>query len=84
MIYTQLFQIHFVTGNSTELNSTRVKLLDFEKQKDAILIIEHAELSDRNYYNCTAKNQASDLAQFEAVPQQTYVRVKGRIIIMNE
>lgn len=78
-IPAQLFPINIAAiGNSSELDSSRVKLLDHDKQKDAILLIEHAELSDRNYYNCTAKNKATGFTkEYEAIPEQTYIRVKG-------
>lgn len=76
-----MFQINVVTGNSSELDSSRVKLFDYEKHKDAILVIEHAELSDRNYYNCTTRNEATGFTKgYEAIPEQTYVRVKGKLM----
>lgn len=76
-----MFQINLVTGNASELDLTRVKLLDHEKHKDAILVIEKAELTDRNYYNCTATNRATDFTKgYEAIPEQTYIRVKGRLM----
>lgn len=67
-------------GNNETLDRTRVILKeDSDHVKDAILIIEHTVLSDRNMYNCTAINQATGHKRYEAAEQGAYVRVKGNI-----
>lgn len=68
-----------IGGNDT-LDSTRVTLKeDSDHVKDAILIIEHSNLGDRNWYNCTATNQATGQLKYEAAASGSYVRVKGKL-----
>lgn len=72
--------MHFIlleTGNKDDFNRTHVTLKNEDDVEDAILIIEHAELTDRNYYNCTARNLATGFKGFEEDTDGTYVRVKG-------
>lgn len=58
---------------------SRITLKDDEDHvKDAILIIEHAELTDRTWYNCTAKNEATEFGGYDEDKEATYVRVKGK------
>lgn len=65
-------------GNNETLDLTRVTLKeDSDHIKDAILVIEHATLADRNMYNCTATNKATGHLDYEAAEQGSYVRVKG-------
>ena len=55
---------------------------DDNKVKNAKLIIDKAELSDRAQYTCVAKNMVNDHNQFE-VSSTTFVRVKGIFIIIH-
>lgn len=78
-------------GGRDDFNRTHVTFKDDEdKVQDAILIIEHAELTDRNTYNCTATNRASGkeiknaqgvvIGKYEESAQDgSFVRVKGGI-----
>lgn len=67
-------------GNNETLDRTRVTLKeDSDHVKDAILVIEHTVLEDRNMYNCTATNQATGHQKYEAAEQGSYVRVKGKL-----
>lgn len=52
---------------------------DADNIEDAILVIEHAELSDRNVYNCSAENLATkyNSTRFPIAEDGAYVRVKG-------
>lgn len=67
-----------------EVNLTRVILeKDADNIKDAILVIEHVELSDRNFYNCTARNDATGhSAHYVEATDGSYVRVKGKNIVI--
>jgi len=67
-------------GNNETLDLTRVTLKeDSDHIKDAILVIEHTNLLDRNMYNCTATNQATGHLDYDAAEQGSYVRVKGKL-----
>lgn len=73
--------MHFIPmeiGDKDDFNRTRVLLKNEDNVEDAILIIEHAELTDRNYYNCTARNLATGYKGFEEATDGSYVRVKGK------
>lgn len=72
------FYSQLQTGDREDFNRTHVTLEnDVDNIKDAILVIQHAELTDRNYYNCTARNIATGFKGFEEATDGTYVRVKG-------
>lgn len=68
-----------ISGNSTEFNRTHVTLSPDNDIKDAVLTIKNAELTDRNFYNCSATNLATQYSNGTfAVPEAgTFVRVKG-------
>lgn len=73
-------EIIWTVGNNTNLNLSHITLKDDDDHvKDAILVIEHAELTDRTWYNCTAKNEATEYGNFEEDKEATYVRVKGKL-----
>lgn len=69
----------YYAGDNQEVNRTRIILeKDADGVEDAILIIEHVQMSDRNMYNCTARNQATEYGHdYEPAMEGTYVRVKG-------
>lgn len=74
-------------GDKEEINRTRINLQnDADNVKDAILIIDHAELGDRKHYNCTVTNEATGFEHKKGkyVPETagTFVRVKGKYIWM--
>lgn len=73
-------EIVWTVGNNTHINQSRITFKDDEEEvKNAILIIEHAELTDRTWYNCTVKNEATEFGGFEEDTEFTYVRVKGKL-----
>jgi len=75
-------KVTWAIGNNSTLNKTHVQLQDDEDNvKDAILIIEHAELSDRNTYSCTAHNNVTELGgdKYRPPTKQINVRVKGKL-----
>ncbi|XP_055297725.1 basigin isoform X2 [Sitodiplosis mosellana] len=78
-------EITWLIGNDANFNRSHVTLKDDEDNvKDAILIIKHAVLEDRNWYNCTARNQATGFQykpghQYTEDKEGTYVRVKGKL-----
>lgn len=78
------FRLKMKTGNDPNFNRSHVTLKDDEDNvKDAILIIEHAVLEDRNWYNCTARNQATGFEykpghKYQEDKEGTFVRVKGK------
>lgn len=74
--------MEFLTGDTDEFNKSHVTLKkDSDNVEDAILVIEHAVLSDRNFYNCTARNKATELGNFKQAEDGSYVRVKGMLNI---
>jgi len=73
-------EITWTVGNNTSLNRSHITLKDDENNiKDAILIIEHAELTDRTWYNCTARNEATEFYKNKQSKEGVYVRVKGKL-----
>jgi len=69
-------------GDNETLNRSRILLREDEDHvKDAILVIEHAELSDRNSYNCSATNLATIYGNGTYPPAEegAYVRVKEKL-----
>lgn len=77
-------KITWTIGEDDNFNRTHVTLKDdADNVKDAILVIEHAELTDRNWYNCTARNKATGLTlkgeELKEDVEGTYVRVKGKL-----
>jgi len=78
-------KITWKIGDDENFNRTHVTLKDdSDNVKDAILIIEHAELTDRNWYNCTARNDATGFEykpghKYEEDQDGSYVRVKGKL-----
>lgn len=65
------------------MNGTRVQLSSKDNVEDALLTIEKAELSDRNFYNCTVTNEATGFVdsnghKYTMAEDATYVRVKGK------
>lgn len=70
--------MQFSIGDTDEFNKSHVTLSkDSDNVEDAILTIEQAQLSDRNFYNCTARNKATELGKFEQAEDGAYVRVEG-------
>lgn len=72
--------LFWFTGGTDDFNRSHVILKpDEDDIEDAILIIEHAELTDRESYNCTATNPATDFNStvFKPATDGAYVRVKG-------
>lgn len=68
------------TGDNQEINRTHITLeRDADNIEDAILVIAHVQLTDRNFYNCTARNLATEHGRYEEETEGTYVRVKGKI-----
>lgn len=66
-----------ITGNNTNLDRGRITLKDDDEHvKDAILVIDHFELTDQTWYNCTAKNEATEFGRYEEGRKTTYVQVK--------
>lgn len=67
-------------GGDEDFNRTHVTLeRDAENIEDAILTIEHVELTDRNTYKCIASNEATDFNDnYKPAEDEAYVRVKGR------
>lgn len=76
------------TGSDPNFNRTHVTLKnDNDNVQDAILVIEHTELTDRNWYNCTARNRATGFEfkpghKYEEDKEGTYVRVKGKFFMI--
>lgn len=74
--------MQFSTGDTDEFNKSHITLKkDSDNVEDAILVIEHAVLEDRNFYNCTARNKATELGKYEQAEDGSYVRVKGMLNI---
>lgn len=84
-IFLNDFYHNLNKGDDVNFNRTHVTLKDdSDNVKDAILVIEHTELTDRNWYNCTARNKATGFEykpgfRFEEDKDGAYVRVKGNI-----
>lgn len=75
-------QIQFSIGVTGEFNKSHVALSkDSDKVEDAILTIEHAQLSDRNLYHCSAKNKATESGKFKQAEDGAYIRVEGKFNI---
>lgn len=74
-------KIYQIVGGNTTIDLSHVTFeKDADGVEDAILIIEHVELSDRNFYNCTAQNKATEYGHgYEKAEEGTYVRVKGNM-----
>lgn len=72
--------ISWAFGNETFTTSTgRIKLLENDKKHpNAILQIEHSEMSDRGTYVCTASNKASVKMNI-TIQTSIYVRVKDKL-----
>lgn len=73
--------IYLIAGDNQEVNRSNIILAkDADGVEDAILIIEHVSMADRNFYNCTVRNRATEYGHgYEAGEEGTYVRVKGNL-----
>ncbi|XP_054724690.1 basigin-like [Uloborus diversus] len=63
----------FIGEEEIKEDDERVKLLDFEGLKNAKLVIEEADFSDRNHYTCEAFNQ------FDSCNTTVFIRIKDKL-----
>lgn len=79
------FWFDLVAGGTDAFNRSHVTLKpDEDNIEDAILVIEHAVLEDRESYNCTATNPATNFNStiYPPATDSSYVRVKGILSTM--
>jgi len=77
--------ITWKVGNSTQFNKTHVLFSpDSNNIENAILTIPHAEINDRNVYNCSATNLATQLSNgtYTSPEAGTFVRVRGKLVAL--
>lgn len=78
--------IDLIAGGTDAFNRSHVILKpDEDNIEDAILVIEHAVLEDRESYNCTATNPATNFNStiYPPATDSSYVRVKGMLLTID-
>lgn len=74
---TEVFR--YQLGGKEIFNRSHVVLSDDANHvKDAFLTIEHANITDSNVYNCTARNEATGFKNYVEAKTGTNVTVKSK------
>lgn len=72
-----MFRYHL--GGKEDFNRSHVVLSDdVNHVKNAVLTIEHVNITDSNVYNCTARNEATDFKNYVEAKMGTTVTVTSK------